>query len=239
MTKVMIVTPAYDGRVHVQFSIALAETYSLLASQGIEFSIQIHCAGSLLTAERNRLMEAFIASDATHVLCVDSDLGWPAEAVMGMLKHDVDFIAGLYPTRKDNMFLFRPYNNEDGSLVKSENNLLKMQYIPAGFMLLKREAVQKMRDTFPDLYFEPKVKNEQMFAGYALFNTEVWEGEFWGEDYYFCRKAREAGIDIWVDPLVEFDHAGARGCIMSVLGNEPGASQSTPRDVSKKMYVIS
>ena len=220
MTKVFLATPAYDGKVNVQYAIALAETHTLLASKGIEFQVQIHCSGSLLTAERNRLLEKFVESDATHMLCVDSDLGWPAPAVLAMLAHDVDFVGGIYPTRKDNMFLFRYFKNEDGSVIKNDKGLLKMEYIPAGFMLIKREVILKMREFHQGLKFVPKVQNDQMFSGYALFNTEVWEGEFWGEDYYFCRKATEAGIDIWVDPLIEFDHAGVRGMLLNVLSNK-------------------
>lgn len=219
MTKVFLATPAYSGTVNVQYAIALAETHTLLASKGIEFQVQINCSGSLLTAERNRLLEAFIKSDATHMLCVDGDLGWPAQAVLAMLDHDVDFVCGVYPTRKDNMFLFRPFKNDDNSIVKNEKGLLKMQYIPAGFMLIKRDVIVKMREFHANLKFTPKVETDQMFSGYALFNTEVWEGEFWGEDFYFCRKAREAGFDIWADPLVGFDHAGVRGMLLNVLSN--------------------
>ncbi len=221
MTKVFLATPAYDGRVHVQFAISLAETHTLLASKGIEFQVQIHCSGSLLTAERNRLLESFINSDATHLLCIDSDLGWPAQAVLAFLEHNEDFLGAVYPTRKDNMFLFRPIKNDDGSVVKNNKGLLKVEYIPAGFMMIKRDVIVKMREFHANLKFTPKVENDQMFAGYALFDTEVWEGEFWGEDYYFCRKAREAGFDIWVDPLVEFDHAGVRGMLLSILSNKP------------------
>lgn len=226
MTKVFLATPAYDGKVHVPFAISLSETQTLLASKGIEFQVQIHCSGSLITAERNRLLEVFMQSDATHMLCVDSDLGWPAQAVLAMLEHDVDFVTGVYPTRKDNMFLFRPVYNEDKSLVKNDRGLLKMEYVPAGFMLIRREVIQKMREFHADLKFTPPVINDQMFAGYALFNTEVWKGEFWGEDYYFCRKAREAGFDIWVDPLIEFDHAGVRGMLLSVLSNQKPSLKS-------------
>jgi hypothetical protein len=218
MAKIFLATPAYDGRVHVPFAISLSETHTLLASKGIEFQVQIHCAGSLLTAERNRLLEAFINSDATHLLCVDSDLGWPAQAVIALLDHDVDFVCGVYPTRKDNMFLFRPIYNEDKSVVKNEKGLLKVEYIPAGFMMIKREVIVKMREFHSNLKFTPKVETEQMFSGY--FDTEVWQGEFWGEDFYFCRKARETGFDIWVDPLIEFDHAGVRGMLLSVLSNQ-------------------
>lgn len=229
MQKVFLATPAYDGKVHVQFSIALAETHTVLSINGIGLQIQINCSGSLLVAERNRLLEAFVNSDCTHLLCVDSDLGWPANAVLEMLKHDVDIVCGCYPTRADNMFLFRSCVNEDKSLVKNEKGLIKAEYVPAGFMLIKREAILAMRDHFPELKFVPKQEVKGSFSGYCLFNTEVWEGEFWGEDYYFCRKARESGFDIWIDPLIEFDHAGVRGCMMACLShNKPNLKSNDP-----------
>lgn len=221
MTKIFIATPAFDGKTHVQYTISLAETHTLLYQNGVEVKININSSGSLLIAERNRLNKAFLASDCTHMLCIDSDLGWPAHAVLGMLNHDVDFIGGCYPARGENVFLFRPFKKEDGSLIKhSKKDILLMQYIPSGFMLIKRHVIERMNSHFSHLYFEPKNENLKHENGYCLFNTEVLDGEFWGEDYVFCRRAREAGFDIWVDPLIEFDHAGTRGMLASVLTNE-------------------
>lgn len=217
MTKIFLVTPAYDGCVNVQYAISLAETHTLLARLGHELQIKINCSGSLIVAERNRLTEAFYESGADYMLCIDSDLGWPAQAVEEMLKKDVEFVAGVYPSRKEHTFVFRPIFNEDQSILKSEKNLLGMEYIPAGFMLIKRSVITKMREKFPELYFEPKDPRAKSSAGYCLFNTEVRGGEFWGEDYTFCRLAREAGVEIWVDPLIEFDHAGVRGMLIQAL----------------------
>ena len=215
--KVFLATPAFDGKVNVQYAISLSETVALLASQGIKTQIQINTSGSLLVAERNRLNKAFLASDCTHMLCVDSDLGWPCQAVPAMLNHDVDFVAGCYPARGEKTFLFRAVHNEDTSIVKNEKNLLKMNYIPAGFMLIKRHVIERMIAHFSHLYFEPKSEKLKHENGYCLFDTEVHEGEFWGEDYVFCRRVREAGFDIWVDPLIEFDHAGLRGSLIQAL----------------------
>lgn len=221
MTKVFIATPAFDGRVHVQYAVALAETHSLLASNGISIQININSSGSLLVAERNRLNKAFLASDCTHILCIDSDLGWPAGAVKALIDHDVDFVAGLYPVRGGaKEFLFRPVYNEDKSICSDGYGLLKMNYIPSGFMLIKRHVIERMTAHFSHLYFEPKHKDFKHENGYCLFNTEVVEGEFWGEDYVFSRRAREAGFDIWVDPLIEFDHAGTRGALIQALTNK-------------------
>lgn len=218
--KLFIATPAYDGKVFAQYAIALAETMLFLAGNQIQCQLHIPTGGSLLVAERNRILMEFMKSDCTHLLCVDADLGWPAQAVLAMLKHDVEFVAGVYPARGEKSFIFRAKLKEDESIIKNENGLLAMQYIPAGFMLLKKSAIKKMMDFHDDLYYEPKAETLKHLNGWCLFDTGVWEGEFWGEDYFFCRKAREAGIDIWVDPLIEFDHAGLRGQLLSVLTGE-------------------
>lgn len=224
---VFVATPAYSGKVHVQYAISLMETRALLAANNVVMTNKITTSGSLLVAERNRLVEAFWQSGATHMLCIDSDLGWPAQAVVAMLQADKPFIAGLYPARGEkNSFIFRPFTNPDGSLYH-EGHLFKMQYIPAGFMLIKREVIGALREKFPELYYEPKDPNSKSEKAYCFFNTEVWESEFWGEDYVFCRKVREAGFDIWVDPLIQFDHDGTIGGFHEVL------SQETPENELK------
>jgi hypothetical protein len=179
----------------------------------------MNSSGSLLVAERNRLIKSFLASECTHMLCIDSDLGWPPQAVLALIKHDKDFVAGCYPARGERTFLFRAFLNEDSSIVR-EGDLLKMEYIPAGFMLLKREMIEKMIEHFPELYFQPKAESLKHEDGHYLFGIELMDGEFWGEDFVFCRRARQAGFDIWVDPLIEFDHAGLRGKLLEVLSNQ-------------------
>lgn len=221
MTKIFIATPAFDGKVHVQYAVALSETVAYLNSIGIGCQLNINSSGSLLCAERNRLNKAFLASDCTYMLCIDSDLGWPAIAVKALIDHDMDFIGGCYPARGENVFLFRPLRNEDGSIVRHETKLLlKMRNIPAGFMLMKRCVIEKMTEYFSHRYFEPKDASLKQECGTSLFSTELIEGEFWGEDYVFCTRARAVGFDIWVDPLIQFDHAGQRGMLAEILSDK-------------------
>ena len=219
--RVMIATPAYSGKVDIPYAISLSETYHLLVSNGIEVRNLINATGSLLVSERNRIIHAFWESDCTHLLCIDADLGWPAQAVMAMLESGKEFVAGVYPARgTEHQFYFRPEPKADGSIV-TEKHLLKMQYIPAGFMLISRSVIEKMRDKHTDLIymtrdFDPN-KPEPI---YAFFNTEIWNDEFWGEDYVFCRKAREAGVEIWVDPLIQFNHAGTVAMLTQALTSD-------------------
>lgn len=235
---VFIATPAYDGKVNIPYAISLADTTSLLKMHGIEVTTRVVTSGSLLVAERNRLIQAFWESKATHMLCIDSDLGWPPQAVLAMLDADKEFVAGVYPARGDqHAFLFRPVKNKNDTIVQ-DKHLLKMQYIPAGFMLLKRSVIEKMRKKHKKLYYEPKDPRNNPEPGYCFFNTEVWEGEFWGEDYVFCRNARAAGIDIWVDPLIQFDHAGTIGMLMQALTPNKNEASILP-SATKKNYIIS
>jgi hypothetical protein len=217
MTKVMIATPAYDCKVNVPYALSYANTVMLLSQQGIQVQPHINASGSLLCAERNRIVQAFWESDCTHLLCIDADLGWPAQAVPAMLATGKEFVVGCYPARGEkSTFIFRPYPNPDGTIIQ-DKHLLRMMYVPAGFMLIARSTIAKMRDKHPQLYYEPKDPRNNPEPGYAFFNTEVWKGEFWGEDFIFCRYAAEAGVEIWADPLIQFDHAGTIGMLAECL----------------------
>jgi hypothetical protein len=217
MVHLHIATPAYSGQVTAAYAVSLAETYSLLRQQDMTVTSEILCGGSLLVKDRNTLLEQFWQGTATHLLCIDADLGWPAQAVAAMLGHGRDVVCGIYPARGDaKVYTFRPKLNPDGSILR-DGPLLGMEYVPAGFMLLTRHALATMRACHPGLRYAPKVPSGEAAPGYCLFNTEVWEGEFWGEDYVFCRRARASGLDIWCDPLIQFNHAGTVGCIMQAL----------------------
>jgi hypothetical protein len=222
MKKVMIATPAYEGKVHAHYATSLVDTALVLAQNGYASDIRLACGGSLLVHDRNRILMAFMDSDSDYLLCLDSDLGWPPQAVLRLLQADKEMSGGCYPARVGGGFHFRPVFNENGSIaMDKETGLLKMAYIPAGFMMLKRSAIEKMQQHFAHTYYKPKDPRNKDTGGYMLFALEVYEGEFWGEDYVFCRRAAEAGVDIWVDPMIEFNHAGIEGRLFDALTTNP------------------
>jgi len=223
MTKIFIATPAFDGKVTVGYACALADTRIYLAANAIECMFRIHTSGSLLVRERNDLIKAFLETDSTHMLCIDSDIAWNPPDVKKLLDYNEDFVAALYPARgPDKCFLFRGvYQGENKRMDVSEKNLLEMEYIPAGFMLIKRCVLEKMIAHFPELYYEPKEESLKHTKGHCLFATELWDGEFWGEDYVFCRRARQAGFKIWIDPCIPLNHAGVTGAFIETLTDDP------------------
>lgn len=217
MKKIFLCTPAHYGKVTAEYAVSLSDTACLLAKNKIKMDIRISVSGSMLCFERNKLTAAFMDSDCTHILMVDSDIGWDAKCILNMLSKDVDFLVGCYKSRHQNNFIFTPCLNEDGSfVVNKENNLLKMMYVPAGFMLIKKCVIEKMMKAYPELAFT--VKNEKKTHKFhGLFNSEVKDGKFWGEDYGFCKKASSCGIDIWCDPNIKINHAGNVGILSEIF----------------------
>lgn len=223
--KIFIGTPAYQGQVHVHYAMMLLDMNEILRAQGFEVLVRLPVGGSLLVADRNRLIEAFWQSGADYMICLDSDLAFDPRYILRFLESDKDFVGGVYPSRDGKGFNFRPCVEDDGRIVMDQFGLLKMEYIPAGCMMFKREVIAKMREDFSDLYYEPKDPLNKQEAAFCFFNTEVWDGEFWGEDYVFCRRVRESGFDIWVDPTIEFNHAGVFGSLMQSLTTDPNKAQ--------------
>lgn len=223
MTKIFIATPAFDGKVTVNYACSLCDTRLYLAANAIESQVHIRTSGSLLVRERNDIIKEFLRTDSTHLMCIDSDIAWNALDIKKLIEYNEDFVAALYPARgPERAFLFRGvYDGPDGRMTISEKKLLPMEYVPAGFMLLKRCVLEGMIKHFPELYYEPKDESLKHANGHHLFAIELMDGEFWGEDYVFCRRARQAGFKIWVDPLIELDHAGVRGAFVQTLTTDP------------------
>ena len=212
MKKVFIASPVYDGRVDAKFSLAILETFAVLSSNSIQTQMYFDAGGTLLVSSRNRIMDAFLRSDCTHILCVDSDLAWRGADVIRALQADVDFVAGVYPSRKNKGFIFTPTLNPDKTL-RASKGMLEMEGVPAGFMLLTRDCVEGVRRAHPQREYMDRSPGESEKPLFSFFNTEIIDGVFWGEDYVFCRLARDAGFTIYVIPDIIFDHAGVVGAL--------------------------
>jgi len=207
--KLFITTPTYNGTVHAQYAISLACSIPYLSQAGWQAQFAINAVNTLLVAARNTAIRNFLESDCSHILMIDSDLGWNGFELTQMLENDKDFIGGIYPSRKvANTFIYNPQYADNGGFI-GDGSLIKANYIPSGFVLAKREAIQKMYDHYSDLAYESKCGYGD--KGVLLFNTEVIDGEFWSEDYVFFKRAKDIGLETWIDPRLTFDHAGVVG----------------------------
>ena len=92
-----------------------------------------------------------------------------------------------------------------------ENNIARVRHIATGFMLLKRECIEKMMIMHANTKYADDVGflqgNENDMA-YALFDCGVRDGHYFSEDWLFCDRWSKIGGDIWIDVTVNLMHTG-------------------------------
>ena len=92
-----------------------------------------------------------------------------------------------------------------------QNNLAKVRHLPTGFMMIKRNVIDKMSKSYPSTKYVDDVSflkpNENEFA-YALFDCGVEEGHYFSEDWLFCHRWVKMGGTIWIDVSINLVHTG-------------------------------
>lgn len=146
--------------------------------------------GSVLHINRERLVQKAIELGATHILFVDSDMIFPENALSKLLSHDKDIIGTTYHTKGLEKIVTHKIQDKEISINEWHGELLKCTGVGTGFIFIKTEVFKKLKQ--PWFFWESNEKGELVT----------------GEDVWFCRKAREAGYDIWCDISITMGHIG-------------------------------
>jgi hypothetical protein len=99
--KVVVAIPAYSGEVHTATMLALFADAQTLRAQGVEVEIITRDGIAIIALARALLVAEFLAGDGTDFVFADADIGWEPGALVKLLSHPVDFVAGVVPTRRD------------------------------------------------------------------------------------------------------------------------------------------
>ena len=161
----------------------------------ITFEVQ---GGSFLPRNRDILTTRFLDSEATHMLCIDSDIGWTPGHAQTLLDSGKEFVSGCYPKKQ-------PDREIPAKLTgRNEGLLWEAEHVPGGFLLLSRAVVERMVGAYRKLEYTSGP--HRCWALWApLFENG---GSYDGEDVAFCRKARTIGIEIWLHQGVVLKHYG-------------------------------
>jgi len=104
-----------------------------------------------------------------------------------------------------------------------DKNLAKVRHVATGFMMIKRNVIEKMSQAFPSTKYVDDVhflKPEENRFAYALFDCGVEEGHYFSEDWLFCHRWSKMGGSIWIDVSISLTHTGIedyRGCYISSI----------------------
>lgn len=205
----MIAIPAYDGKLNIKSAFALAQLSIETAKYGVTLYLTQVSGCSLITKARNALVADFLASSATDLLFVDADVVITAADVMRILAlgSDKDITAGAYPRRgADRKFFTDIYYNEEGK-IEFQDGLLRVERIGTGFMLIRRHVLETLVNNHPEWKYHNNVDDRY---DTAVFDFGVIDGQYMGEDYLFCDRARAEGFQIYLDADINLPHIGTQ-----------------------------
>lgn len=230
--KVMLATPMYGGMGNAFYFSAVLQLQDKLLNLGAYFQHTFMVNESLIDRGRNGLADTFLnMSDAEYLLFIDADVEFRADDVLVMLSMEKDVICGPYPKKHINWpvvisaietgerdqevlerlvgeYVFTPL--EVNPVMEMT---IKVAEAGTGMMLIHRRVFEKMREAFPENYYESDHSRDlnTQKKMHAFFRTAIVDKRYLSEDYYFCHKWRECGGDVWLFPWAQTTHYGTYG----------------------------
>lgn len=215
MRHVWIAIPAYTGQIHLATMRSIITDMLKLAERGDKVTLFDECGNAMIADGRGLICAQFLASDATDLVFIDSDVSWEAGALVKLVDYPVDFVAGIYPQRRDPInYCVQWLQDREDLRADPEHGLLEVAGVPAGFMRLSRTMLEKMVDAYPDTEFYCETAPDK--KAWALFDPYRIGKIKFGEDYSFCRRWRDIGGKVWINPDLKLGHCGYKTFIGSL-----------------------
>ncbi|MDE2106828.1 MAG: hypothetical protein KGL39_56960 [Patescibacteria group bacterium] len=165
------------------------------------------CCDPSVERARNILTANFLESDCTHLLFVDTDIGFSAADVARIASHSAPVVGGLYPLKTISAAVQWCGNGlQPGDAAIRGDGLTEVKYIGTGFLCIARAVFECMISVGAvEQYTQDFPPHRQEFA---FWTQGVRGNRFLTEDWMFCQRCQELGIPIWADSQVVLQHAG-------------------------------
>jgi len=232
--KLFVATPMYGGMNHGLYMKSCLDLQTTMHRYGIEIKFSFLFNESLITRARNYLVDEFLRTEYTHMLFIDSDIHFNAQDVIALLALDRDVIGGPYPKKSMNWgnIAHAACNHPDlepkeleqlvgeyvFNVVKGTSQFtvtepLEVMEIGTGYMMIKRQVFDKMKEEYPTIRYKPDHVGQANFDGsryiHAFFDNVIDTKEsivgggsdrYLSEDYMFCQMWRKMGGQIYLCP---------------------------------------
>ena len=193
--KLFVATPMYGGQCHGMYCKSTADLAKLTSHYGIETKFFYLFNESLITRARNYCVDEFMRSDYTHMIFIDSDIGFDPNDVLTMLalmdtenpENDKHIMCGPYPKKTiawekikkavdkgfadDNPGNLERYvgdyvfNPASGQSEIRLDEPVKVLEGGTGFMMMTKHAFQEFEKAYPDYSYKPDHVRTKHFDG--------------------------------------------------------------------------
>jgi hypothetical protein len=215
MRKVLIATPAHDGRLDVWYTTSLVNSVRIAQENGIFLHPVFMSYDALVQRARNDLFR--LALDYDAVIWIDADLEWNPMWIMELLGSDKDVIGGTYRKKTDDAELYTVKTNN----LESKDGLIKVDGLGMGFVKMSNKAVQALWDA------SQPYQNEGRECR-MVCDIQIVDGQLVSEDNVVTRKLAALGFDVWLDPRMTCCHIGTK----KFYGNFEAFSQTLRKEAA-------
>jgi hypothetical protein len=186
--------------------------------------------------------DEFMRSPAEHLMFIDSDIGYTPQDIIALmalqtLHADYDIIGGPYPKKciswekikqavdkgmadenPSNLEKFvgdYVFNPRYGQSCIPLGEPVEVLEIGTGFMMIKKDAMKKFYNAYPQYMYKPDHARTEHFDGsreiMQFFQAEIepMSKRYLSEDYWFCQKAQAIGLKTWICPWMKTQHVGS------------------------------
>jgi len=190
--KLFVATPMYGGQCAGMYARSMADLAALCARYEIQLQLYYLFNESLITRARNYCVDEFLRSDATHLMFIDSDIGFnPQDVIALMAMQDdaspYDVIGGPYPKKciswekiktavdkgvadNDPNVLEKfvgdyVFNPKSGAKEIPLGEPVQVMELGTGFMMIRRATFDKYKEAYPELSYKPDHVRTEHFDG--------------------------------------------------------------------------
>ena len=191
--KIMVATPMYGGQCYGYYTKACTDLVKTAMQYGVQVDFFYLFNESLITRARNYLADEFLRSDHTHLMFIDSDVGFDPMDVLALAAiadgKEKEVVCGPYPKKAiswekikravdkgfaDNDpnvlekfvgdYVFNPVDIDGSGQIKLDEPA-KVLEGGTGFMMITRSAFEKFEKAYPELKYRPDHVRTKNFDG--------------------------------------------------------------------------
>ncbi|WP_421995249.1 hypothetical protein [Roseococcus sp.] len=208
----MIAMPCYGGMVTAAAMRGVLDTQRVCLGLGLPLLVATLTNESLVTRGRNALAATFLRSGASHLLFLDSDIGFSAAGVLRLLGHGRPLIGGLYRSKRlDGANWVATFPEAEGATTRRDpaTGAVEAEAIGTGFLLMERQVLNALAKAHPET-----LHRTEDGPAHAFFEAGIdprappGQGRYLSEDYLFCARWRALGGEVWCDPAIRLEHHG-------------------------------
>lgn len=203
--KVVFCVPTIK-RPYQQCLDSIEASLPLIKAAGWDEGMVNEVGNPYISAARATMLRKALDAKADVIVFIDHDLSWRPGDLLKLIETPGDVVGGTYRFKSDDVhYMGTIHTHADLTPVVRADGAIRARLLPAGFLKITTQAVDKFMKGYPHLCY-----GERYRQSVDLFNHGAHEGLWWGEDYAFCRNWEAIGGEAWLVPDLSLTHHGEK-----------------------------